>query len=79
MGCPVRHGRVHEWGLPMVGTESWNRNLAQKSQGSLKSILEKLFRRGGLSKGAMVALGHAFQEGEMIGPLHIDMLETRRG
>ncbi len=45
----------------MVGTESRNRNLAQKSQGSFKSILEKLFRRGGLSKGAMVALGHAFR------------------
>ena len=25
------------------------------------------------------ALGHAFREGEMIGPLHIDMLETQRG
>ena len=66
-------------GLPMVGTESRNRNIAQKSHSSLKDILEKLFRRGGgLSKGAMVALGDTFREGEVIGAMHIDMLETQR-
>ena len=63
----------------MVGTGSRNRNIAQKSHGSLKEILEKLFRRGGgLSKGATVALGHAFREGEVVFSLHIDMLETQR-
>ncbi len=76
--CGIVHGCGFVWGLPMVGTESRNRNLTQKSHGSLKDILEKLFGRGGeLSKGAMVALGHAFREDEMIFALHIDMLETQ--
>jgi hypothetical protein len=40
--------------------------------------LEKLFRRGGgLSKGAMVALGNGFREDEMVFAMHIDMLETQ--
>ena len=69
----------HNRGLPMVGTESRNRNLAQKSHGSLKDNLEKLFRRGrGSTKGAMVALRHAFREGEVIFAMHIDVLETQR-
>src|SRR5436305_10663995 len=47
----VRRGR----GLPIVGTESRNRNLAQKGHGTLEKPLEKLFRQGGgLSKRAMV-------------------------
>src|SRR6266567_2736165 len=33
------------WGLPMVGTESRNRNIAQKSHVPYASVLEKLFRR----------------------------------
>lgn len=63
----------------MVGTESRNSDIAQKSHGSLKDNLEKLFRRGGrLSKGAMVAQGHAFREGEVMLAMHIDVLETQR-
>jgi hypothetical protein len=66
-------------GLPIVGTESRNRNVAQKGHVSLNDILEKLFGRGGrLSKGAMVALGHAFREAEVICPLHVDVLEAQR-
>ncbi len=57
----------------MVGTVSRNRNIAQKSHGSLKDNLEKLFRRGrGLSKRAMVALGNGFWEDEMVFAMHID-------
>jgi len=68
-----------ERGLPIVGTESRKRNVAQKSHVSLNDILEKLFGRGGrLSKGAMVALGQAFREAEVIFPLHVDVLEAQR-
>ncbi len=67
------------WGLPMIGTESWNRNIAQKSYIPLSEHLEKLFGRGGwLSKGATVALGNGFWEGEMVFAMDIDMLETQR-
>ena len=63
----------------MVGTESRNKSIAQKSQGSRKYSLEKLFGRGRrLSKRTMVAQVHAFREGKVIYPLHIDLLETQR-
>jgi hypothetical protein len=63
----------------MVGTENWNRKIAQKNYGSLEGNLEKLFGRGGeLSKRTMVSLGNGFWEGEMVFAKDVDMLETQR-
>jgi hypothetical protein len=67
------------WGLPTVGTESWNSKTAQKSYDSPGKRLEKLFnRRGQRTKGTMIALSYALWKHEMIGAMDIDMLETKR-
>ena len=55
----------------MVGTESRNRNLAQKSHVSRDEKLEKLFRKR--SKGTIVALGNDFGEDEIVFAMDIDM------
>jgi hypothetical protein len=63
----------------MVGTESWNRNLAQKNYVPYASGLEKLFgRRRKWSQRAMVPLSNGFWEGEMVFAVDIDMLKTER-
>jgi len=67
--------------LPTVGTESWNRNLAQKDhvlpgeKGEEK--LEKLLSRGRKgSEGTVMTLSNAFWEDEMVFAMDIDMLKT---
>ena len=38
-------GQLWDWGLPMVGTESRNRNLAQKGHGTLENLKKALQTR----------------------------------
>jgi len=68
-----------DWGLSTVGTESWNRNLAQKNHAPLRKHLEKLLRRRGKgTKGAVVALSYTLWKNKMIRAMNINMLETQR-
>ena len=61
----------------MIGTERWNRYVAQMYCVPLTENLEKLFGRGnGLLQGTMVSLSNRLWESEIICAMNIDVLET---